>query len=132
MIPSPLLYCGAHAESVSLVQGKAPMRTLPWYGMIHGFAVVPRRGSISANAPGAAVVVLMEFGHVILFELPDLNPNPLSLPLQELPELTHCMLAESASASTIAGEHSVTLNQLKVFLQQRSLTILHRSVLVLF
>lgn len=62
-------------------------------------------------------MVLMEGGHLILFELPDLHPSPISLPLQELPELTCCTLAESASADTHASSHAVTLEQLKVFLK---------------
>lgn len=90
------------------------MRTLPWYGMIHGFALIPQKGATSADASTAAVIVLMEYGHVVLFELPDLNPNPISLPLQELPELTHCLLAEPQPSNLSSADHSVTLEKLKV------------------
>ena len=68
-------------------------------------------------------MVLMEGGHLILFELPDLHPSPISLPLQELPELTCCTLAESASADMHASSHAVTLEQLKVCLLSGSAAI---------
>ena len=96
------------------MQDQPEIRTLPWYGMIHGFAIVPHRGAVSSNSPGAAILVLMEGGHLILFELPDLHPNPISLPLQELPELTICQLAESAPADMHPSAHTVTLEHLKV------------------
>ena len=100
------------------MQDKPEIRTLPWYGMIHGFAVVPDKGAVSSNAPGAGVLVLMEGAHLILFELPDLHPHPISLPLQELPEITCCQLAESASADVHVTSHTLTLEQLKVSLGQ--------------
>ena len=96
------------------MQDQPEIKTLPWYGMIYGFTIVPHKGAVSSDAPGAAIMVLMEGGHLILFELPDLHPNPISLPLQELPELTLCELAESASADMHGSLHTLTLEQLKV------------------
>ena len=105
------------------MQGPPEIQTLPWYGMVHGYAVVPHKGAITDNAPAAAILVLMEFGHLVLFELPDLNPSPLSLALQELPELTHSLLAELAPANLPADGHTVTLEHLQVRSHQRENTI---------
>lgn len=83
--------------------------------MIMGFAIVPRRGSLASDGPAAAILVLMEFGHLVLFDLPDLNPTPISIGLQELSELTHCLLAKQDSHSNSTGEHAVDLEGLRVY-----------------
>lgn len=50
-----------------------------------------------------------------MFDLPDLQPIPLSLPLQELPDLTVSLLARSAEGAREAlGAHAVTLERLQV------------------
>lgn len=95
------------------LQGKPLIRSLPWYGMIYGSVIIPHKGALSQSAAGAAILCLMEYGHLMLFELPDLHPNPISLPLQELPDLTQCQLAESASDSS-ASSHAVTMDLLRV------------------
>ena len=57
----------------------------------------------------------MEGGQLVLFDLPDLQPIPLSLPLQELPDLTVSLLARSTEgARETLGPHAVTLERLQV------------------
>ena len=100
------------------MQGESHVRSLPWYGMIRGFTVVPQKGSLDAAAPAAALVVLMEGGQMVLFDLPELHPVPLSLPLQELPDITLTRLASSSGAGPSdalgLGEHAVSVERLRV------------------
>lgn len=81
--------------------------------MICGFAVVPQKGALTADADAAAILVLMEGGQVVLYDLPDLRPVPLSLPFQELPDLTASQLTMSAGTEDVEA-HSITLERLKV------------------
>lgn len=92
---------------------EASSHPLPWYGSICGFAVVPQKGALGPGGDAAAVLVLMEGGQLVLFALPELQPVPLGLPFQELPDLT---LAHLAASPTAAGPHSATLRHLRVIL----------------
>ena len=101
---------------LDLQGGRPEPQSLPWYGVIKGFALVPQKGAIEAGTDPAAVLVLMEGGQLVLFDLPDLQPVPLNLPLQELPDLTilrlACSLAEAGPGSL--GLHAATLERIRV------------------
>ena len=103
-------------ESCRLQGGRPEPQSLPWYGVIKGFALVPQKGAIEAGSDPAAVLVLMEGGQLVLFDLPDLQPVPLNLPLQELPDLTilrlACSPAEAGPGSL--GLHAATLERIRV------------------
>lgn len=61
---------------------------LPWFGAVQGFALVPPKGSLGASGRPAAVIVLSEGGQLMVHDLANLQPMPLSLPFQELPAVT--------------------------------------------
>ena len=101
---------------LDLQGGRPEPQSLPWYGLVKGFALVPQKGAIEAGTDPAAVLVLMEGGQLVLFDLPDLQPVPLSLPLQELPDLTilrlACSPAEAGPGSL--GLHAATMERIRV------------------
>lgn len=71
-------------------QAEGP-HTLPWFGAVQGFALVPPEGSLGrggASGDMAALIVLSEGGQLMVHDLRTLQPSPLSLPFQELPPVT--------------------------------------------
>ena len=84
---------------------------MPWYGNIKGFEVIPQEGSVGDNPPAGMILVLIESGQLFLFD-GHLSPNPLSLALQELPQLTVSRLESSALAHD--GPHAVNADTLQV------------------
>lgn len=94
-------------------QDEAPeIQALPWLGAIKGFEVIPQQGAIGNNLPAACIAVLIESGQLMIFDT-QLKPNPLSLPFQELPEMTVSVIEDSADNSSAA--HSVSAERLKVY-----------------
>ena len=64
------------------------IHTLPWFGAVKGFALVPPEGSITEDDDPVAIIVLTEGGQLMVHDLADMQPVPLSLPFQELPSVT--------------------------------------------
>ena len=56
--------------------------SIPWFGNVRGFALVPPDGSISEWDNPAAVMVLTEGGQLMVHDLKTFQPVPLSLPFQ--------------------------------------------------
>ena len=94
------------------MQDEAPeIQGVPWYGHIKGFEVIVEDGALGDQSPAAAIAVLIEGGQMFLFD-DHLSPNPLSLDLQELPQLTVSSLESSASSSF--GPNAVDVERLQV------------------
>ena len=68
-------------------------------------------GALGEQSSAAAIAVLIEGGQMFLFD-DHLSPNPLSLDLQELPQLTVSSLESSASSSF--GPNAVDVERLQV------------------
>lgn len=108
---------GAQADSVVASTQLANSHSLPWFGTIEGFALVPPEGSLIINDDPAAVIVLTEGGQLMVHDLATATPAPLSLPLQELPQVSVTRVVSSAADS--AGQpstslHAITLDRLRV------------------
>ena len=105
--------------------------SIPWFGSVQGWALVPPEASINEYDDPAASMVLTEGGQLMVHDLATFQPVPLSLPFQELQAVTHCCLAASATRAATAyvgadhvtrpGQlqladklHSVTLQRLRV------------------
>ncbi len=61
-------------------------RMIPWFGTIKGFATVPReRGAAGAPAgsrPPKAIMILTEGGQLVVHQLQEWRPTPITLPFQ--------------------------------------------------
>lgn len=88
--------------------------SLPWFGQLKGFALIPSEREMgSLHKSSVALITLSESSQMMVFDLDDMHPLPLSMPFQEL---------STASVSTFkapgSGEHGnkhfVTLNRLRV------------------
>ena len=92
------------------------IHTLPWFGAVKGFALVPPEGSINEGDDPVAVIVLTEGGQLMVHDLANMQPVPLSLPFQELPAVTVSAvmpvnLPEDAPGCSL---HGVSLARLRV------------------
>lgn len=120
-----LLVCGGQPESdpemITLLpldsEVGAEPKTVPWFGTLKAYALMPRPGSIGNDEP-EALMVLTEGGQLVVHDLSDWQPSPLTLPLQELPPITTSRLVpalskEQATALTAQGpsgvQHALTL-----------------------
>lgn len=95
--------------------------SIPWFGAVQGWALVPPEASINEYDDPAAIMVLTEGGQLMVHDLNTFQPVPLSLPFQELQAVTHACLCASATQPGPAGDvqlsnklHSVTLERLRV------------------
>ena len=95
--------------------------SIPWFGAVQGWALVPPEASINEFDDPAAIMVLTEGGQLMVHDLSTFQPVPLSLPLQEVQAVTHsCMCASGTEVSPTGGLqpasklHSVTLERLRV------------------
>eukprot|EP00884_Botryococcus_braunii_P015584 jgi/Botrbrau1/2709/Bobra.0203s0051.1 len=128
--PSRLLVLGGQSsdqpDMLSLIPCRASAsgeaseepHTLPWFGAVKGLAVVPPEGSLTADAPPAAIIVLTEGGQLMLHDLATLQPVPLSLPFQELAAVTvalfaHCGEDVTEPSLPQAEGHALTLRRLR-------------------
>ncbi|KAK9839762.1 hypothetical protein WJX84_009163, partial [Apatococcus fuscideae] len=126
---SSLLILGGQAEDEPAVLSLLPMpnlhqehrrqhediHTLPWFGAVKGFALVPPEGSINEDDDPVAVIVLTEGGQLMVHDLANMQPVPLSLPFQELPAVTvsaviPVTLPEDAPSCSL---HGVSLARLR-------------------
>lgn len=101
--------------------------SIPWFGAVQGWALVPPEASINEFDDPTAIMVLTEGGQLMVHDLKTFQPVPLSLPFQELQAVTHCcmgasaMEADPAGGGTLQGAaklHSVTLDRLRVSPEQ--------------
>lgn len=100
--------------------------SIPWFGAVQGWALVPPEASINEFDDPTAIMVLTEGGQLMVHDLKTFQPVPLSLPFQELQAVTHCCMGASATetdpgGSTLQGAaklHSVTLDRLRVSPEQ--------------
>lgn len=95
--------------------------SIPWFGAVQGWALVPPEASINEFDDPCAIMVLTEGGQLMVHDLATFQPVPLSLPLQELQAITHCCMCASATQAAPGGGlqaaaklHSVTLERLRV------------------
>lgn len=95
--------------------------SIPWFGAVQGWALVPPEASINEFDDPTAIMVLTEGGQLMVHDLNTFQPVPLSLPLQELQAITHCCMCASATEGGPGGGlqaatklHSVTLERLRV------------------
>lgn len=86
-------------------------QTLPWFGDIQGYALVAAGAGAGAlgldhtTASGeaaAAVMILTEGGQLVVHDLASWTPQPLTLPLMELPPITVARLAPTVSLALMA------------------------------
>ena len=120
-----LLVCGGQPESdpemLTLMpldsEIGTPPKTVPWFGTIKAYALLPRPGAIT-NCEPEALMVLTEGGQLVVHDLTDWQPSPLTLPLQELPPITTSLFVpalskDQAAALTAQGpsgvQHALTL-----------------------
>lgn len=102
--------------------------SIPWFGAVQGWALVPPEASINEFDDPTAIMVLTEGGQLMVHDLKTFQPVPLSLPFQELQAVTHCCMCASATeadpgGSTLQGAaklHSVTLDRLRVSPEQHA------------
>ena len=96
--------------------------SIPWFGAVQGWALVPPEASINEYDDPAAIMVLTEGGQLMVHDLKNFQPVPLSLPFQELQAVTDsCMCASATQWGGPVGDlmpatklHSVTLERLRV------------------
>ena len=95
--------------------------SIPWFGAVQGWALVPPEASINEFDDPTAFLVLTEGGQLMVHDLNPFQPVPLSLPFQELQAVTHCCMCASATEADPGGGlqtanklHSVTLERLRV------------------
>ena len=95
--------------------------SIPWFGTVQGWALVPPEASINEFDDPTAIMVLTEGGQLMVHDLHTFQPVPLSLPFQELQAVTHCCMCASATEPDAGGRlqaaaklHSVTLERLQV------------------
>ena len=95
--------------------------SIPWFGAVQGWALVPPEASINEFDDPTAIMVLTEGGQLMVHDLNTFQPVPLSLPFQELQAVTHCCMCASATEVDPGGGlqmanklHSVTVERLRV------------------
>ncbi len=95
--------------------------SIPWFGAVQGWALVPPEASINEYDDPAAIMVLTEGGQLMVHDLNTFQPVPLSLPFQELQPVTDSCMCASATQLGPLGDlqaasklHSVTLERLRV------------------
>ncbi|KAL0036450.1 hypothetical protein WJX77_008242 [Trebouxia sp. C0004] len=94
--------------------------SIPWFGAVQGWALVPPEASINEYDDPAAIVVLTEGGQLMVHDLNTFQPVPLSLPFQELQAVTDACMCASPVQLGPAGHivmstklHCVTLQRLR-------------------
>ena len=113
-----LLVCGGQAASdpdmLTLVpldpQGEIPPSTVPWFGTLKAHALMPRvtnsGGGGNNTTAGAvsddALMVLTEGGQLVVHDLHEWHPHPLTLPFQELPPITASQFVPTVSTEQAA------------------------------
>ena len=100
------------------------IHTLPWFGAVKGFALVPPEGSINEDDDPVAIIVLTEGGQLMVHDLANMQPVPLSLPFQELPAVTVSAIIPASLPEDAPGcsLHGVTLARLRVMIKTQLLT----------
>ena len=105
------------------MEGSFPSHSIPWFGTVQGWALVPPEASINEGDDPTAIMVLTEGGQLMVHDLATFQPVPLSLPFQELQAVTDTCLCASATQRGAGGAlhpasklHSVTLQRLQVSL----------------
>ena len=105
--------------------------SIPWFGAVQGWALVPPEASINEFDDPTAIMVLTEGGQLMVHDLNTFQPVPLSLPFQELQAVTHSCMCASATGTDPGGGlqaaaklHNVTLKRLRVRPEQQ-LSITH-------
>ena len=69
-------------QGATIEEAAGEPHSIPWFGSVRGFALVPPDGSISERDNPAAVMVLTEGGQLMVHDLKTFQPVPLSLPFQ--------------------------------------------------
>ena len=89
---------------------------LPWFGAVKGFALVPPEGSITEDDDPVAIIVLTEGGQLMVHDLANMQPVPLSLPFQELPAVTVSAVVPvpCPNGPHSCSLHGVSLKRLRV------------------
>ncbi|KAL0052569.1 hypothetical protein WJX82_004051 [Trebouxia sp. C0006] len=94
--------------------------SIPWFGAVQGWALVPPEASINEYDDPAAIMVLTEGGQLMVHDLNTFQPVPLSLPFQELQAVTDVCMCTSPVQLGPAGHivlstklHCVTLQRLR-------------------
>ncbi|GMH38758.1 hypothetical protein BSKO_06642 [Bryopsis sp. KO-2023] len=78
-------YPGTDNEEVSTSYGGD---SLPWFGTVYGYAMVPPNGSLEEYEDPVAALVLTEGGKLTLHDFDTQNPIPFSLPFQSSTSIT--------------------------------------------
>jgi len=112
------------SETASLqahTHGDFQPHSIPWFGAVQGWALVPPEASINEYDDPAAIMVLTEGGQLMVHDLNTFQPVPLSLPFQELQAVTDACMCASPVQLGPAGHivmstklHCVTLQRLRV------------------
>ena len=85
--------------------GQERGHSIPWFGTIEGFALVPAavgRGALAhvCDRP-EALMILTEGGQLVVHDLRTWQPTPLTLPFMELPPITASRLVPTVSLSLL-------------------------------
>lgn len=81
-IPIPLEASkGSSTDDVQYIQAT---NSLPWFGVVNGYALIPPNGSLVEYDDPVAVMVLTEGGQLMLHDFIVQNPIPFSLPFQSI------------------------------------------------
>ncbi|KAL4431642.1 hypothetical protein ABPG77_001484 [Micractinium sp. CCAP 211/92] len=82
--------------------GEGGGRQVPWFGAILGFCQMPADGPLAAadDSP-RGLMILTEGGQLVIHDLQQWQPTPLTLPVQELPPMTLARLVPTVSLAVL-------------------------------
>lgn len=92
--------------------GAAPL-TVPWFGVLKAHAVMPRAGSLG-RFDSEALMLLTEGGQLVVHDLREWQPQPLTLPFQELPPITLSIFVPTLSESQVEDLGTASLHALSL------------------